>query len=225
LWENELPLLIDWLKSLPKPVGLMACNDDRSQHVADACRVAKIHIPGDLALIGVDNDEYICTLSNPTLSSICLNPEMVGYQAAEILDAQMSGREVQNTTVIGGPTHVIARKSTDIMMVNDEDIHDALLYIRQNFNNPIQVVDVAQAVSISVRSLHKRFSYQVGCSVLDHIRRLRVERICQLLMETNWSVTQIANTMHFSSTKQLDRVFQHVKNTTPTEYRRSFRIK
>jgi LacI family transcriptional regulator len=217
--------LIDWLKALPKPVGLMACNDDRSQHIADACRVANIHIPGEVALIGVDNDEFICNLANPTLSSICLNPEKVGYQAAEILDAIMSGREVQTTTIIGGPTHVITRKSTDIMMVHDEDIRNALLFIRQHFSKPIQVVDVAQAVSISVRSLHKRFNHQVGCSVLDHIRRLRVERICQLLMETNWSVTQIANIMHLSSTKQLDRIFQHEKNMTPSEYRHTFRIK
>ena len=86
LWEKEEPLLVKWLKSLPKPVGIMACNDDRSQHVLEACHAARIHVPSEVAIIGVDNDEFICRLANPPLSSICLNAEHLGYRAAQLLD-------------------------------------------------------------------------------------------------------------------------------------------
>ncbi|MBN2128991.1 MAG: DNA-binding transcriptional regulator [Sedimentisphaerales bacterium] len=225
LYEKEQPRLVDWLQSLPKPVGVMTCNDDRSQHVLDACHAAQIHVPGEVAIIGVDNDEFICRLANPPLSSICLHPEKLGYRAAQLLDAVMAGRKSGDNTVVGGPTHVIARSSTNILLVEDDDMVEALRYIRDRSDEPLQVNDVATAVGMSRRTLQYRFSKAVGRSVHSQILRERVNRITQLLVDTDLTVAQIAGELNFSSPKQLDRVFTKFQGIPPTTYRSRYCIR
>jgi len=219
LWEKEEPLLVDWLRSLPKPVGIMTCNDDRAQHVLDACHAAHIHVPSEVAIIGVDNDEFICRLANPPLSSICLNPQVLGYRAAQWLDRVMAGEKCSETIVVGRPTHVLARSSTNILLVEGREVSDAIRFIREHADRPLQVDDVADAVAMSRRTLQQRFSKTVGGSVHLQILRERVNRITQLLMETDLTVTQIARKLNFSSAKQLDRVFTKFQGVTPTTYR------
>ncbi len=219
LWEKEEPHLVAWLQSLPKPVGIMACNDDRSQHVLDACHVARIHVPSEVAILGVDDDEFICRLANPALSSICLNAEKLGYRAAQLLDRVMAGEACHETTIEGLPTHVVARSSTDILLVEDREVSEAIRFIRRNADRPLQVDDVAEAIALSRRSLQQRFSKAIGRSVHSQILRERVNRITQLLVETDLTVAQIAEKMCVSSAKQLDRVFTRFQGTTPTAYR------
>ncbi len=225
LWEMEQPYLAEWLRDLPKPVGLMTCNDDRSQHVSETCNALRLHVPNDAAIIGVDNDEFVCEMANPALSSICLNAEVIGYRAAAALDAVMAGRQPEDTTITGGPTYVVARKSTDIMLIDDVVIEKALRYIRQNTNEPIQVIDVADSLGISRRNLEQRFRRTVGRSVHEQILFERVDRIMRLLVETHISISQIAHILNFSSTKQLDRVFTRYTRMTPSAYRREYGIK
>jgi LacI family transcriptional regulator len=225
LWEKEEPLLVDWLRSLPKPVGVMACNDDRGQHVLDACYAARIHVPSDVAIVGVDNDEFICGLANPPLSSICLNPEKLGYQAAQLLDRVMRDGACDETMVVGGPTHVVARGSTDILLVEDKEMAAAVRFIREHADEPLQVDEVAEAVGISRRTLQHRFSRAVGRSIHSHILRERVNRITRLLVETNLTVAQIADRLHFSSPKQLDRVFTRSQGIPPTTYRARYCVR
>jgi len=219
LWEKEEPLLVDWLQSLPKPVGIMTCNDDRAQHVLDACHAAQIHVPSEVAIIGVDNDEFICRLANPPLSSICLNAQIIGYRAAQALDRVMAGEKGGETVVVGKPTHVMARSSTNILLVEDLEVSDAIRFIREHSDRPLQVDDVADAVAMSRRTLQQRFAKTVGRSVHSQILRERVNRITQLLVETDLTVTQIARKLNFSSAKQLDRVFTKFQGVTPTTYR------
>jgi LacI family transcriptional regulator len=225
LWEKELPLLVDWLKSLPKPVGVMACNDDRSQHVLEACYAARIHVPSEVAIIGVDNDEFICRLANPPLSSICLNPERLGYQAAQLLDRIMAEKGDCNATVEGGPTHVVARSSTDILLVEDKEMAEAVRFIRENADRPLQVDDIAAAVGLSRRTLQHRFANAVGRSVHSQVLRERVNRITQLLVDTDLTVAQIADELNFSSPKQLDRVFTKFQGVPPTVYRARYCVR
>ncbi len=219
LWEKEEPHLVAWLQSLPKPVGIMACNDDRSQHVLDACHAARIHVPSEVAILGVDDDEFICRLANPALSSICLNAEKLGYRAAQLLDRVMAGEACRETTIEGLPTHVVARSSTDILLVEDREVSEAIRFIRRQADRPLQVDDVAEAVALSRRSLQQRFSKAIGRSVHSQILRERVNRITRLLVETDLTVAQIAEEMCFSSPKQLDRVFTRFQGSTPTAYR------
>ena len=197
----------------------MTCNDDRSQHVLDACHAAQIHVPGEVAIVGVDNDEFICRLANPALSSICLNPEAVGYRAAQLLDGVMAGEACRETTVEARPTHVVARSSTDILLVEDRAVSEAIRFIRDHSDRPLQVDDVAEAVALSRCTLQQRFFRVIGQSVHLQILRERVNRIIQMLVETHLTVAQIAAEMNSSSAKQLDRVFTRFQGTTPTTCR------
>jgi LacI family transcriptional regulator len=167
----------------------------------------------------VDNDEFICRLANPPLSSICLNPERLGYRAAQFLDRVMAQKTQRETTIVGMPTHVVARNSTNILLVEDRDMAEAVRYIRENAERPLQVDDVARAVGMSRRTLQYRFSKAVGRSVHSQILRERVNRITQLLAETDLTVAQIARDLDFSSPKQLDRVFAKFQGVPPSVYR------
>ena len=140
-WESERNRMGDWLKSLPKPLGLMVCHDDYGRYVAEACKIAGLQVPDEIAIIGVNNDELACGLSNPPLSSIALNTKRAGYEAAELLDKLMAGEKIENQRIIVHPTHVVTRQSTDILAIEDRDRPGSRLF-------SIIVSDTRQPVGI-----------------------------------------------------------------------------
>ena len=222
-WENEQVLMADWLKSLPRPVGLMACTDDRSQDVAEACKIAGLHIPEQVAIIGVDNDDMVCNLTNPQLSSIAVGWERAGYEAAELLDKLMTGKEkMKNQFIKVEPLYPVSRQSTDILAIEDTDIAKAVRFIRQHCKEPIRVDDVVAAVALSRRILEKRFRKILGRSVLCEIRRVRVEQIVRMLIGTNLPISQIASSLGYPGVDHIARYFRKEKAMTPLAYRKKF---
>ena len=220
---NELIFMADWLKSLQKPVGLMACNDDRARHVVEACKIAGLHVPEQVAVIGVDNDELICDFSNPRLSSMSLNLERSGYEAAELLDKLMAQKvkpAEQKITV--QPTRIVPRQSTDILAIDDSDVANAVRFIRQNAKDRIQVSDVVDAVGVSRRGLERRFRKVLSSSVLDEIRRVRAEQVAQMLVETNLSIGQVSLALNFPSIEHISRFFSQEKGVSPLAYRKKY---
>ena len=131
-WQLEQFVLADWLKTLEKPCAVFCCNDDRAQQILTACRIAELNVPENIAVLGVDNDDIICTMANPPLSSIQLNLENAGFQAAQLLDHMMSGKAMQSQTIIIEPRFVVARQSSDISAIQDEDVAEAVSFIRRN---------------------------------------------------------------------------------------------
>jgi LacI family transcriptional regulator len=223
VWENEQNLVADWLKSLPKPVGLMVCNDDRGRQVIETCNAARLSVPDQIAVIGVDNDRLVCELSNPPLSSIALNVERAGYEAAQLLDKMMAGPKKKTThTITVSPTHTVTRQSTDILAIDDPLVSAALRFIRQNARNDIQVIDVAEAVSTSRRSLQQRFRKLLYRSLHEEIIRVRVELVAQLLVETNLSVSNIGARLNYASPEHISRSFKRIKGLTPLAYRKKY---
>jgi LacI family transcriptional regulator len=223
LWDNEQVILAQWLESLPKPIGLMACIDERSQDVTEACKIAKIHLPEEIALIGGDNDDLICDLSNPPLSSVAINGVKAGYEAAELLDKLMKGEKVpDDEKIVVRPTHVETRQSTDILAIEDSDVAAAIRYIRQHANEPIQVDDVVDSTTLGRRGLEKHFKQTLGRSVNAEIRRIRVDRIVKLLLETNLSISQIASTLGYSSENNISRFFRKEKKMSLLNYRKLY---
>ena len=222
LWENEQNYMVDWLKSLPKPVGLMACNDDRSQHVIDACKIADIHIPEELAVLGVDNDEFICKLANPPLSSIALSTENSAYKAAELLEKAMAGEKISDKIIVDQPTHVVTRQSTDILAIEDHEIAEAIRFIRNNFKKITTVSDIINALTLSRRELERRFRRVLGRSILTEIRRVRVEGIKRMLLETNMAISQIASEFGYSGPEHIARYFHEETGISPQKYRQNF---
>jgi LacI family transcriptional regulator, galactose operon repressor len=224
IWAQEEALVMEWISSLPKPVGLMACNDDRGIEILQACQLAGLSVPEEIAVIGVDNDELICELSDPTLTSVALNVEKAGYEAAEFMDCMLQGKPVDQQLIQVQATHIVPRESTDILNIQDDDVAEALSYIRLHAKNNIQVDDVVQFVRISRRGLYKKFQQTLGRSVFDEITRIRNEQITKMLLETNMNVSQIAQAMNFSGPEKLDRYFQRLNGMTPIAYRKKHKI-
>lgn len=220
LWESEKDHLVDWVRSLPKPVGILACNDDRGQHVTEACKIAELRVPDDVAILGVDNDVLVCDLSDPPLSSIALNTEKAGYEAAELLDSLMNGQAMDGQRVLVEPTHIVERQSTDILAVDDEYVASAVRFISERVDKPIQVNDVAQASAMSRRMLERRFREFLNRSVNEEIKRVKIKRCIQLLFETDLSISEIASTMGFSGVEHISRYFRSSLGMSLSSYRR-----
>jgi len=221
-WEKEQKLMTEWLKALPKPVGIMACNDDKGRHLIEACKIAELRIPDDIAVIGVDNDDLICDLCDPPLSSVALNVEKAGYEAAELLDKLMNGnvKTKDRTTIIVKPTHVRTRYSTDIISTEDTELGKAISYIRENFRKSIYVADVVKATALSRRTLEQRFKQKLNRSINSEITRLRIEYISSLLLETDLSISDIAYGLDFSSVEHISRYFHKETGKSLREFRK-----
>jgi LacI family transcriptional regulator len=224
--RQELLNLGDWLKTLPKPIAVMACNDDRAVQVLEACRIANITVPEEMAVIGVDNDELTCELSEPTLSSIALNIQMAGYQAAEMLNRIILGKEkMQSQEIYACPTHIVTRQSSDILAISDAEVATALRFIKQSANKPIQVSDVVNSTSVSRRILEKRFRIALNRPINQEITRVRTEFIIKLALETDFSITRISRESGFDGVEHISRYFRRQMGMSLSQYRKQNLLK
>ena len=219
-WDKELPRLMDWLRRLPKPIGIMTCNDDRGELLIEACKVEGLKVPDEVTVVGVDNDKLICDLCSPPLSSVAGNLQKIGYEAAEMLDRMIHGTETGEPTLRIRPTHVAARQSTDVLAVNDKDVVTALRFIRRCVRLNIGVQQVVVVTSLSRRALEQRFRSTLGHSIHDEIQRVRVELLTQMLAETRKPVTEIAEMLGFPDAAHVSRLFRRAKGISPVAYRR-----
>ena len=219
LWYYLPNSLSEWLVSLPKPIAIMACDDRQGQHITEACRHAGIRIPEEVAVIGVDNDEMICDLSDPPLSSIALDAEKGGYDAARLLDQMIQHGTKEFYDIVIKPMQVVTRQSTDIYATPDDYIASSLKFIHQNIDKNLQVDDVVKQVPLSRRALEKRFLEITGYPIYKYIANLRIEKFSKKLLETDMTVFEIALDMGLNDTKNIARQFRQVKGCTPLEYR------
>jgi len=224
LWYYKPSSLSKWLKSLPKPIAIMTCDDNQGQHITQACRHSGIRIPEEVAVLGVDNDETICNLSDPPLSSISLDAEKGGYEAARLLHQMMKSKKKTFYDILVKPTQVITRHSTDIYATNDNHISSTLRYIHQNIDSNLKVEQILKQVPLSRRSLEKRFQEITGYPVYKYIYNLRVEKFAQRLLETDKTVFEIAIEIGLDDGKNISRSFKKVKGCTPQEYRQKYLI-
>jgi LacI family transcriptional regulator len=218
-WEQLQGRLADWLSDLTKPLGLMAANDARARHVLEACRRLGLSVPEDVAVIGVDNDELICNLAYPPLTSIVQGTEEIGHRAAELLDRLMNRRVRKATHLLVDPVGVITRESTDLVATEDVVASTSLAFIRQHACQGIQVADVARAADVSRSTLDARFRRVVGRSVHDEIQRIQLSAAQQLLTTTNLPVEEVAQRAGFSSAQYMNAVFQRLLGQSPGRYR------
>lgn len=212
--------LVRWLKALPKPVGIMACNDEFARWLSELCRIHGLRVPDEVALIGVDNDELICELSSPPLSSVSFATEQAGYEAAELLDRLMNGRRSEKWhSILVRASRVVARQSTDLLAVRDEEVVKALRFIRRNSHRLIQVSDVVDTTLLSHRTLHNRFRRIVGRSLVQELNRRRAAHIAEMLVTTNDSIYRIARSIGYETAGHMSRFFRREMGVTPREYR------
>jgi LacI family transcriptional regulator len=218
-WDRQRRRLAEWVAALPKPIAVLAANDVCGTRLIDACRTAQIRIPEQVAVLGVDNDEVLCRLTSPPLSSIDLDSSTIGYQAAQLLDDLMNGRPRPAATQWMLPRAVVGRQSTDAMAIEDEDLALALSFIRQYACQGIGVDDVLEHVTISRATLERKFAAGLGRTPGREILRVRLERIRHLLDETTYPLERIAALTGFKNPAHLSVVFKRETGQTPSEFR------
>ena len=213
----------EWLVALPKPIGVLGCNDDFAHRVLNEARRQGIKVPDELAVMGVDDDELFNTLVTPSLSSIVLPAQQIGFEAAATLERLMKGERPAEMITRLPPQRVVTRESTDVLSIPDADVVQALRFIRDHAARAIQVDDVLDSVPLSRRSLERRFKRSVGHSLSEEIRRAHLERAKQLLIQTDFSMPQVALASGFTTATRLGIVFQRELKETPTAFRRRLR--
>jgi len=219
-WENELQHVCEWMKTLPKPIGILACNDDRGQHILEVCKRLDFHVPEDVAVIGVDNDPMICEIGDPPLTSIALNVEPAGYESARLLDQMIDNQKIEGQQIPVSPTHIVQRQSTDLLAVNDPEVVTAIRFIKENAKNKILVNDVVKVTRISRRTLEQRFRETIHRSIYDEIRQVRVDLISKLLIETDLPISHISSLFNFTDIEHISRYFKKEKGIGLREFRK-----
>ena len=222
-WSSLQKELVAWLRSLEKPMGLMACNDAGARHVLEACRTAGLSVPDEVAVVGVDNDEMICELTTPPLTSVEQGARQMGYQAAALLDRLMSGEKIRRLKYPVAPVEVVTRRSTDALAVNDEDVAEAVHFIRSRACEGIQVPDVVEIVAVSRSTLEARFHAVMGRTIGQEISRVQFERARQLVAGTNLPLKQVAAQAGIGSVQYMSAVFKTRLGMPPGDYRRRCR--
>lgn len=218
--ESQQRELIAWLQSLPKPCGIMACNDARGREVLTCCREVEIVVPDEVAVIGVDKDEIFCELSNLPLSSVILNTKQIGFEAASLLAKMMAGERPTCLSILVPPIGVMARQSTDVLAIEDTHIATALRHIREQACEHLNVDSILKSVPLSRSVLERRFAQILGTSPKAEILRVRLARVCRLLAESDLTLSQIAEKAGFEHPEYMSRIFKKKIGITPGEYRK-----
>lgn len=224
-WNRERAALRAWVAALPKPVAVMAANDIRGRQVLEVCQSLQAAVPDDVAVLGVDNDQLLCDLANPPLSSIVLGAEQGGYAAAELLDQMMTSGQIrrEQQEILVEPIDVVARRSTDVIAVEDRHVATALRFIRENARFPIGVADVAAAAGVSPRTLQVRFQRVLDRPIREELQRARLGLARRLLLETELPIWKVAEAAGFNSVTYLERLFRRDHGLSLAKYRRRHR--
>ena len=212
-----------WLYSLPKPIGVMAANDVRGRQVIAACQDFNVRVPEDVAVIGVDNDTLMCQMCTPPMTSIALDAETGGYEAARILDGLMSGTITKKQQYLVAPLHVVSRQSTERFDIPDPVVAEALRLIWINPGLPINVGELANEICVSRRRLEVQFKAIRGRTVLDEISLARLHHVKQLIKETDMRVKEIAESCGFATEGYLSRFFHKQTGMTISQFRQEAR--
>jgi LacI family transcriptional regulator len=223
-WGRMRAELADWLRALPKPVGLLGCNDWRARHVLEACRVAGLRVPDDVAGVGVDNHP-ICEIVPPPLTSVEQGHYQIGYTAATILDQIMGGQPGQQRRYCVPPVGLVSRQSTDLLAVEDPEVAKGLRMIREQDIRLLKAEVVAATVGLSRSTLDLRFKQNIGRTVNQEIRRARLARAKELLARTTWPVRRVAREAGFGNEQYLSAVLRRDDGCTPAKYRQTHRAK
>jgi len=219
-WENEQHNVSEWIKTLPKPVGIFACNDDRGQHILEACKMTNLKVPEDVAVIGVDNDPMICEIGDPPLTSIALNVESAGFEAAKLLDQLINKKKITGKQIMVAPSHIVQRQSSNILAVSDSEVASAISYIMDNARKKILVDDVVKTTNVGRRTLEKRFEKTVHSTIYHEIQHVRIELISKLLIETDLPISQIASLFNFTDAEHVSRIFKKDKGIGLRDFRK-----
>ena len=218
-WFYQTEELSKWLKALPKPVGIMACDDIQGNLLIEACHAAGIHIPSEVSIIGVDNNELLCNLGATTLSSISVNIEEGGYQTAQLLQRMVEHPGCEYEDIVLKPIKIVERVSSAAFATDDTEIQKAVMYIHNNRHKKISVQDVVANVALSRRLLEIRFKEVTGQSIYQYITDVKIRIFSEMLLETDEQVINIALSLGENDAKSISKRFRAKYGCSPNEWR------
>lgn len=222
-WGKSFIELDDWLVSLPKPVALFACDDNFALQVSEICKINNIDIPNDISLLGVDNDELICNLSDPPISSIVLEVEKGGYESGRLIHQLIKKERLEPFNIIIHPVHFELRQSTEKYDISNSYILEVVKYIENNFTEELTIDSLTKIVPLSRRNLEVKFKKEMGTSIYQFILNCRVEYFAMILLSTNRTLFELALESGFNDCKNISRIFKRFKGYSPAEFRQIFR--
>lgn len=220
-WTRDQQRLAEWLLALPKPCAVLAARDGRARQVLETCVLVGLDVPGDVAVLGVDNDEILCENSSPTLSSIQPDSEEAGYQAADLLERLMRRNLRTKQTIFYGVRRIVVRESSRLARVVDRRLLRGLEFIRLNSGEDIGVANVALHMAVSRRMAELLFRKHLGHSILEEIQQVRLTRLKNFLLETPLPIGQISVQCGYQTEMHAKRVFKQATGMTMRQYRRA----
>lgn len=217
--------LARWLKQLPKPIALFCCDDERALFVSETCRMSGISVPSEISLLGVDNDELMCSISDPPISSIPLQVEEAGYAMAKLIERQIlrADKQVFNLKVM--PGKIIERASTNRYNIMDENVLVVVKFINENYMTELDTGKLLQLVPLSRRNLETKFKAVMGVSIYQYILNCRCEKLANLLIESDMGLAEAAYEAGFNAYGNISRIFKKHKGLTPSEFRKAYRTR
>lgn len=221
LWKAEYePLLHDWLQTLPRPIGILAANDTHAMRLLASCRNLDIAVPEEIAILGINNDGHLCETLTPTLSSIDPNAEQIGYEVARLLDLKMQGKALPKKTLFVRPVRVVRRQSTDMSAIENEEVAEAVRFIREYATQGIGVREVVEALQTTPRALQRGFKECLGRTPEKEIIRIRMNHAIDLLRDSRLTNHEIAQLSGFKTLRYFLQVFRKERGETPSQYRK-----
>ena len=225
VWYYQRNRLREWLQSIPKPIAIMACDDNQGENLIEACHSIGIKIPSEVSVMGVDNDETLCSLGSTTLSSIQVDIEEGGRQTAALLERLVTDPSATAKDVVLQPMKIVNRMSTAAFATQDQQILRAILFIHRNVRKKISVADVTAEAALSRRLLERRFKDVTGKTLYEYITELKLKDFAEQLVETDEQVMTIALSMGENDTKSISRRFKQLYGCTPLQWRENQRKK
>jgi LacI family transcriptional regulator len=222
-WERAEDDIARWIAALPKPAGVLICSDQRGSQFLEACRRAGVSVPNDIAVVSVDNDEPLCEVCLPPLSSVEPGHLNVGYQAAALLDSMLRGGSASRKPLHVQPLETVTRQSSDTLAVADSRVGMALRLIRENAPSGMRIDDIAREVGLSRSVLQRRFRATLHCSIHQELLNVRIRHARELLATTEISLAAVAEQAGFKHQEYLGAVFRARVGKTPAQVREDAR--
>jgi LacI family transcriptional regulator len=219
-WEKSQQRLIKWLSLLPKPVGIFAANDQLGVRLLDACQRAGVAVPEEVAVVGAENEETLCSFATPSLTSVRFDGQTVGYKAAELLERMMTGKSIKRREILIPPKDIVVRASSHELVINDRLVANAVRLIRENARTDMNVELLCRKLNVSRSTLDRRMRATLKRSPKEEISRIRFREVERLLIETDLTMETIAELTGFTHSHYLQAAFKQIYGETPGRFRR-----
>ena len=213
--------ILEWLKCLPKPIALFCCDDAHAQFITETCKIAGINVPDDIAILGVDDDELLCSISDPPISSIEMNVEQGGYTTCKKLHDLILSNSKNPFNVWINPLGIKERASTSILNVVDPHVIRVIRYIDDNFSKDISMDEILAVIPLSRRSIEMRFKKATKYTIYQYLLHVRIEHYAYLIKTTSRPYDELAYQVGFHDLSNVSRIFRKYKGCTPSEFRKN----